>query len=129
MLIRLKNIGKITCDDILDFGCNSEESCDYPDFAHKLCENLADGRDRGILICGSGIGMSIVANRYKHIRCALCNDINTLYSAQEHNDANVLAMGARKINEETVMQMANCFISNNFYLEERHRRRIKKINQ
>ena len=115
--------------DLFDVGTNSLDSVDYPSFGHKVGTMVANNKvNKGIVICGSGIGISIAANKVKGVRAALCTTPAHAEMSRKHNDANVLAIGARKIDEETVMQMANCFISNNFYLEERHRRRIKKIN-
>ena len=84
--------------DVKDFGCYNTESCDYPDFAHKLCKALLKHTcERGVLICGTGLGMSYTANRYRGIRAALCTSVEMAQMARAHNDANVLVMGARII--------------------------------
>jgi ribose 5-phosphate isomerase B len=113
---------------IIDFGCDSKESCDYPDYAHELCQNMNDEEDIGILICGSGVGMSIVANRYPHVRCALCTDIDTALMSRIHNNANVLALGARNGDIHLLVHMVICFLNKPVIMEDRHLRRIEKIN-
>ena len=81
-----------------DYGCYSEESCDYPEFGHKVGHAVASGEcDKGILICGTGIGISISANKIPGIRAALCGDVFSAKATREHNDANILAMGARVV--------------------------------
>ena len=81
-----------------DFGCDSEESVDYPDFALPVAQKVAAGEfDRGILVCGTGVGMSIAANKIKGVRCALIHDLFSAKATREHNDSNVLAMGAREV--------------------------------
>ncbi len=99
---------------------------DYPDYAHKLCEKMRDS-DKGILICDTGIGMSIVANRYKHIRAALCASIFDALRSREHNDANVLVLGAETTDFETMTLFVKVFLDTEFSNEERHIRRIDKI--
>ena len=84
--------------DILDCGTNSQESVDYPDFGKAVADSIIGGRaERGVLVCGTGIGISISANRYQGIRAAVCHDVTTARYAREHNDANVIALGARII--------------------------------
>ncbi len=113
--------------DILDLGTDSAESVDYPDFAAKLAGAMADGRAaRGVLICGSGIGMSISANRHAGIRAALVHDTETARLARQHNDANVLVMGGRLIEEETAMSCLEIFLDTEFE-GGRHQRRVGKI--
>lgn len=113
--------------DILDLGTDSAESVDYPDFAAKLAGAMADGRAaRGVLICGSGIGMSISANRHAGIRAALVHDTETARLARQHNDANVLVMGGRLIKEETAMSCLDIFLDTEFE-GGRHQRRVGKM--
>src|SRR5579872_7074158 len=100
---------------------------DYPVFAKKVCNVIKDG-DKGILICDTGIGMSIVANRFKHIRAALCGSIFDAVRAREHNDANVLVMGAKTTELDTVRTIVKVFFDTEFSNEERHIRRIHEID-
>lgn len=114
---------------VIDLGCDDEKiSVDYPDFAHKMAENLVNDSDFGILICGTGIGISIAANRHKNVRCALCHDVSTAKLAREHNNANVIAFGARMLGEVVVFDMLNAFFGTNF-AGGRHQNRVEKINQ
>ena len=112
--------------DINDLGCYSLDSVDYPDFAQKLCINISDSNHYGILICGTGIGMSIAANRYQHIRCALVNDIFTSEMARKHNNANVISIGARTIDFNKSIEIIDTFIQTNFEFG-RHCSRLNKI--
>ncbi len=110
----------------VDLGCNSaEKSVDYPDFAHKLGAKLKN--EFGILICGSGIGISIAANRHKHVRAALCHNVKTAKLARAHNDANVLCLGARAAKEKSALAITKAFLSSKFE-GGRHERRVTKIN-
>ncbi|ECW8955311.1 ribose 5-phosphate isomerase B [Campylobacter lari] len=108
-----------------DLGPFSEDRCDYPDYAHLLSSKI-DENSFGILICGSGIGMSIVANRHKNIRCALCNEPLSTKLSREHNDANVLALGARLIGVDMAFEIISNFINTSFS-GGRHCVRINKI--
>lgn len=113
--------------ECVDFGTNSTDSCDYPDFAEKACQAVLDGRcELGILICGTGIGMSMAANKMKGIRCALCGDCFSAEMTRRHNNANVLAMGARVIGPELAMRIADTFLASPFD-GGRHQRRIDKV--
>ena len=113
-----------------DYGCYSEESCDYPDYAHKAAHAVADGVcDLGILICGTGIGISIAANKVPGIRAALCHDCFSAQATKEHNDANMLAMGARVIGPGLALKIVDTFLDTPFSNDERHIRRIKKIEE
>jgi len=110
-----------------DFGTNSNESVDYPDYALKVAESVAKkDYERGILICGSGIGMCMVANKIPGVRAALCHNVETARLSREHNDANVLTFGARMIDENTAKEMVRVWLKTDF-LGERHLRRINKI--
>ncbi|EAJ2129397.1 ribose 5-phosphate isomerase B [Campylobacter upsaliensis] len=109
----------------IDLGTNDEKSCDYPDFAHLLASKI-DEKSFGILICGSGIGISIAANRHKNIRCALCSESLSARLARKHNDANVLAFGGRLVGFDLAVDMIENFIKTPFD-EGRHMKRIQKI--
>ncbi|MCR2061434.1 ribose 5-phosphate isomerase B [Campylobacter helveticus] len=109
----------------IDLGTNDEKSCDYPDFAHLLASKI-DEKSFGILICGSGIGISIAANRHKNIRCALCSESLSARLARKHNDANVLAFGGRLVGLDLAIDMIENFIKTPFD-EGRHMKRIQKI--
>jgi ribose 5-phosphate isomerase B len=112
----------------IDLGCDSsEKSVDYPDYAQKLCKKITK-ISNGILICGSGIGISIAANRFKNIRAALCHDVKSAKSSRAHNDANVLCLGARVISNKTALAIVKAFFSTEFE-GERHAARIKKLSK
>ncbi|MDO5444570.1 MAG: ribose 5-phosphate isomerase B [Eubacteriales bacterium] len=111
-----------------DFGTFSADACDYPDYAKPLCESiLADECESGILICGTGIGMSITANRYPGIRAAVCTEAFSARATREHNNANVLCLGARVISPEKCIELTDIFLQTPFSNDERHIRRIEKI--
>ena len=111
-----------------DFGTYSEESCDYPVYAKKVAEAVASGEcERGILICGTGIGMSITANKVHGIRAALCGDCFSAKATRQHNDANILCMVARVVGEGLAIMIADVFLSTPFSNSERHLRRISQI--
>lgn len=113
---------------VIDIGCFHQDSVDYPDIAHTLSNQLKDQSNQfGILICGTGIGISIVANRYKHIRCGLCNDIEMAEMTRKHNNANCLALGGRKITNEQGFSIVKTFLETEFE-GGRHVSRINKIN-
>ncbi|MFS0645515.1 ribose 5-phosphate isomerase B [Siminovitchia sp. 179-K 8D1 HS] len=111
----------------VDFGCGDEGSVDYPDFAIPVAERVANGEfDRGILICGTGIGMSISANKVKGVRCALVHDVFSAKMTRLHNDTNVLAMGERVIGAGLAREIAKVWLETEFE-GGRHTRRIQKI--
>lgn len=113
-----------------DYGCYSTESCDYPLFGRAAAEAVADGTcERGIVICTTGIGISISANKVKGIRAALCTDLNQAKMTRLHNDANVLALGASTVDEELAMKIVDTFLDTEFSGEERHIRRIRLIEE
>ena len=113
--------------DVLDLGTNSADSVDYPDYGYRLAEAVADGRaERGIALCGSGIGISIAVNRNPACRCALVSDGLSARLAREHNDANVLALGARLIGIETARDCLAQFLATPF-AGGRHQRRVDKL--
>lgn len=110
-----------------DFGCKDENSVDYPEFAIPVAEKVANGEfDRGILICGTGIGMSIAANKVKGVRCALVHDVFSAKMTRLHNDTNVLAMGERVIGAGLAREIAKVWLETEFE-GGRHARRIQKI--
>jgi ribose 5-phosphate isomerase B len=114
--------------EVLDLGTQDEQSVDYPDMADALA-NAIDGQrvSRGVAICGSGIGISMAANRHRHVRAALCHDALSARLAREHNDANVLAMGARLIGTETARDCLRTFLNTPFE-GGRHQRRVDKMS-
>ncbi len=114
--------------DIIDCGTDSPESCDYPVPVHRLCTKITDGEtSRGILICGTGIGVSIAANKHRGIRAAVCGDLYSAEMTRLHNDANVLCMGARVIDFDLACQITEVFLNTGALDEERHRRRVAMI--
>lgn len=113
--------------EFVDFGPDSNESVDFPDFAAPVANGVASGNfDRGILICGTGIGMSIAANKVKGIRCALVHDVFSAKATREHNDTNILAMGERVIGVGHAREIVATWLSTSFE-GGRHERRIEKI--
>ena len=119
----LANLGH----EVLDLGTDSAESVDYPDFAEAMAAAIAEGRaDRGVLVCGTGIGISMAANRHTVLRAALCHDETSARLAREHNDANVLALGARMIGVEVAGDCLKAFLDTEF-AGGRHVRRVAKL--
>jgi len=113
--------------DVLDLGTTSTDSVDYPDYGYRMARAIADGEvQRGIALCGSGIGISIAINRHPHCRCALVSDGLAARLAREHNDANVLALGARLVGIETARDCVANFLATPF-AGGRHQRRIDKL--
>ena len=111
-----------------DFGTTSAESTDYPDWAHRACQTITSGEcDRGILICGTGIGMSIVANKHKGVRAAACESTTAARLSRQHNNANVLALGARVTGWDSAVDIVRIFLATSFE-GGRHERRVKKIH-
>lgn len=116
--------------EVVDFGTETSNSCDYPDYISKAAYAVAKGEcDRGIVMCGTGIGASIVANKVKGIRCALCSESFSARLTREHNDSNVLAMGQRVIGEEVMRDIVRTWLTTPFSEGERHKNRILKISQ
>ena len=112
---------------VVDFGTYTADSCDYPDFARPCAEAVANGScERGIVVCTTGIGVSIVANKVKGVRCALCTNSDMATMTRRHNNANVLAMGQRYVYFDTAKQIVNAFLSTPFD-GGRHQRRVDKI--
>ena len=113
-----------------DYGCYSEASCDYPEFAHAVGKAVAAKEcELGILICGTGIGISIAANKIKGVRAALCHDCFSAQATKEHNDANILAMGARVVGVGHALKIVDTFLDTPFSNDERHIRRIAAIEE
>lgn len=117
---------------VLDVGTDSETSCDYPEFAEKVASSVRGGDAfRGVLICGTGVGMGMVANKVPGIRAAVCNDVYCAEYGRRHNDANVLALGARVVSEEKAVEIADLFLATEFESGEeegsRHARRLDKL--
>ena len=113
--------------EVLDLGTNGTASVDYPDYGNRLAETVASGKAwRGVAICGTGIGISIALNRHKAIRAALCHDVTTARLCREHNDANVLALGARVLGPEVAKDCLRVFLSTEF-AGGRHQNRVDKL--
>jgi ribose 5-phosphate isomerase B len=115
--------------DVFDVGTfDPEKPDDYPDFATLVAGDIRSGKaDRGVLVCGSGVGVSVAANKFKGIRAGLCHDHYSARQGVEHDDMNVLVMGARIIGSATALDLADAFLSANFNNEERHLRRLRKV--
>lgn len=114
--------------EILDCGTYSTDSCDYPEIAQKVGNLVASGEaDKGILVCGTGIGMSIAANKIEGIRAALCSDTFSAKATREHNNSNILCLGERVIGEGLMLDIVKIWLETPFSNEERHIRRINKI--
>lgn len=114
--------------EVKDYGTYSEDAVDYPDYGHAVANAVLDGTcEQGIVICGTGIGISISANKVPGIRCALCHDCFSAEATKEHNNANVLALGARVIGVGHALKIVDTFLSTPFSGDERHERRIAKI--
>lgn len=115
--------------DVVDVGCSSNDSVDYPDFAEKAVANMLTGDcQRGILVCGTGIGMSIAANRHKQIRAANCFDIHTAKLSREHNNANMLCLGARVLESDEAIRMVKTWLKTEFS-GGRHQKRVAKFSE
>jgi len=112
---------------VLDLGSDGEERVDYPDYAHAVCRAVAAGEARfGVLVCGSGVGMSIAANRHGAIRCALVSEVATARLCRAHNDANVIALGSRLLGEAAALEIVRAFLASP-YEGGRHDRRLAKL--
>lgn len=115
--------------EVIDLGCDSTASVDYPNYAVKLCEAINSGvAERGILICGTGIGMSIAANKCKGIRAACCSETFSARMTRMHNDANVLCLGARVVGQGVACDIVNEFVSTEFE-QERHTKRVNMLKE
>ena len=114
--------------EVVDFGTNTMDSCDYPDFAVLAAEAVASGAcERGILVCSSGIGVSIVANKVPGVRCAHCHDTYCAKYTRLHNDANMIAFGEKVVGEGLMQELVSIFLTTEFEGGERHERRVAKI--
>lgn len=123
MVVYIKSLG----NEVVDLGTNSADSVDYPDYAKKVCEEIQKGNsDLGILICGTGIGMSLAANKFEGIRAACVSDMYSAKMSRNHNNANVLCIGARVIGDEVAKLIIKTFLENEFEAG-RHQRRVDKI--
>lgn len=115
--------------EYIDYGTHSMESVDYPDYGRKVGEAIVDGEvDRGILICGTGIGISLAANKVKGIRCALCSDTYSARMSREHNNANALAFGGRVLGRDLAIEIVRVWLESEFE-GGRHQRRVDKISE
>jgi RpiB/LacA/LacB family sugar-phosphate isomerase len=113
---------------VVDVGTNSGEPVDYPDFAEAVGKAVLDGRaDRGVLICGSGVGASVAANKLRGIRAGLCHDTYSAHQAVEHDDMNVLVLGGRVIGLAMAQELVSAYIAASFTNEDRHVRRLNKV--
>ncbi len=113
---------------VSDFGTNSNESCDFPDFASKVCKFVLENNNtRGILICGSGVGMSIAANKFAGIRAANVTDELTAVQSVEHNNVNILSLGSNNVSNELALNIIYAFLDSKFSEEERYQRRVNKF--
>ena len=123
MVEYIKSLG----NEVMNLGTNSADSVDYPDYAKKVCEEIQQGNsDLGILICGTGIGMSLAANKFEGIRAACVSDVYSAKMSRNHNNANVLCIGARVIGDEVAKLIIKTFLENEFEAG-RHQRRVDKI--
>ena len=130
--LALKNLMKKHLEEkgheVMDFGTHTLDSCDYPDLAAPAAKAVASGEcDRGIVMCTTGIGMSISANKIKGIRCALLSDILSARMTREHNDTNMMALGAAVTGEALALEIADVWLSTAFSGGERHVRRVAKV--
>jgi ribose 5-phosphate isomerase B len=112
--------------DVRDVGTHSPEPTDYPDHAHRVARAVAEGQGLGLLVCGTGVGMSMAANRHRGVRAAVCNGIYSAMMSRQHNDANVLCLGARVVGAGLASEILKAFLSGRFE-GGRHERRVAKI--
>jgi ribose 5-phosphate isomerase B len=121
----LRKSGTVVLEDL---GTHSEASCDYPDFAHKVASGILAGTfDRGILVCGTGVGMSIAANRHPGVRCVVCSDTYSAKLSRQHNDANVLAIGERVLGRGLAWEIVSTWLAEPTDPDPRHARRRERI--
>ena len=114
--------------DVLDLGTNSAKPVDYPDYAEAVALAVREGKaERGIMICGSGVGASVAANKIPGVRAGLCHDHYSAHQGVEHDDMNVLVMGGRVIGESVALELAKAFLDSKYTAEERHQRRLEKV--
>jgi RpiB/LacA/LacB family sugar-phosphate isomerase len=130
MKIMLADHLKAAGHDVLDVGAHNVEPSDYPDFAEAVGRAVVDGKaERGILICGSGVGASVAANKIRGIRAGLCHDHYSAHQGVEHDDINVLVLGSRVIGSALAKELAASFVAARFTQEERHQRRLAKVKR
>jgi RpiB/LacA/LacB family sugar-phosphate isomerase len=123
----VKHLGEL-CHKVVDLGTNSEDPVDYPDYAAAVGDAVLGGAaERGILVCGSGVGASVAANKLKGIRAGLCHDTYSAHQGVEHDDMNVLVLGARVIGPALARELATAFVHAAFSGEARHVRRLSKV--
>ncbi len=121
---QLKSLGH----EVIDCGTHSTDAVDYPDFAQAVAEKVGSGEaERGIVLCGSGVGATVAANKVPGVRACLCHDTYSAHQGVEHDDLNVLCLGARIIGSELAREIVQAFIGAKFSGEERHRRRLNKV--
>ena len=128
----LKNAVKVHLEtkgiEVVDFGCHTLESCDYPDMIAPAAQAVANGQcDKGIVLCTTGIGASITANKVKGIRCALLSDVLSARMTRLHNDTNVMALGAGIVGKNLALEIVDVWVGTEFSGDERHQRRINKM--
>jgi len=127
--VLLKGLAKNN-HQLIDLGTDSEEPVDYPDYARAVAEAVRQGEaERGIIVCGSGVGASVAANKVTGIRAGLCHDSYSAHQGVEHDDMNVLCLGARVIGAELALELARVFLVARFSGEERHVRRLKRLKE
>jgi ribose 5-phosphate isomerase B len=125
---RIVSVVQAAGHEVVDCGTDSSCSVDYPDFALKVGQTiLAGSADRGVLLCGSGVGISVAANKIPGIRAGVCHDTYSAHQGVEHDDMNVLCLGARIIGEELAVELVRAFVDARFTQEERHQRRLDKV--
>ncbi len=125
VIAELKRLGH----EVKDFGTHESKSSDYPDFALAVGKSVQNGEsDRGIVICGSGVGAAVAANKIHGIRASMCHDTYSAHQGVEHDDMNVLCLGARIIGRELAFELVRAFVGAKFSGEERHARRLAKVN-
>ena len=130
LALKNKMVGVLTLKgyDVKDFGTYTAESCDYPDFAAAAARSVASGEcEKGIVLCTTGIGVSIAANKIPGIRCALLSDVLSAKLTRQHNDTNMMAIGAGIVGENLALEIMNTWLNTEFSGEERHQRRIDKV--
>jgi RpiB/LacA/LacB family sugar-phosphate isomerase len=114
--------------EVLDLGTHNTEPVDYPDFAEAVGLAVRDGKaERGILVCGSGVGASVAANKIPGVRAGLCHDHYSAHQGVEHDDMNVLVMGGRVIGESVALELVSAFVDSKYTAEDRHQRRLEKV--
>jgi ribose 5-phosphate isomerase B len=124
VLDELRRLG----EDVIDLGTHSDAAVDYPDFAEAVGRSVQSGdADRGIVLCGSGVGASVAANKMPGVRSAVCHDTYSAHQGVEHDDMNVLSLGARVVGPELALELVRAFVAARFSGEERHVRRLKKV--